>query len=45
VDPTLGRYYRAGAKFKPGKWRVRATATDWVTFKVKSPYKKFTVYP
>ena len=46
VDPTQGLSYSAGAKFKPGKWRVRAIAKELGTGRlVKSVYTKFTVYP
>jgi len=46
VDPTSGLNYSAGARFKPGRWRVQATAKELGTGRlVKSPYKEFTVYP
>ncbi|MEI6452638.1 MAG: hypothetical protein WCP98_22165, partial [Actinomycetes bacterium] len=46
VDPTEGLNYSAGARFKPGKWRVQATAKEMGTGRlVKSPYKNFTVVP
>ena len=44
MDPTLGRYYRAGAKFKPGKWRVHATTWDHKNEKVTSGVRRFTAY-